>query len=254
MRSSAPSDPLIIVADHRRVFVFSIRQKQVIGYIRGHGGVSLFSYIPLLCFNAASSGLLRSPSTLGLQTFLQRLRRTLRLGRISCDPTVWLRYFRIYNLDHPTVSQTPENPAWPPWNGPSLGSAAHGADGFDALGDGCGHCFQLLVGGRSGMCSAIGLTILTYWMIRRTRVGRVKRQLSSSPAAHSDLWSARSLIFSQLDSLVFQADRHVKIWRILSDKSETLCRDDKPLFSARITTSRVLSIAWWVSLPRQGTS
>ncbi|KAJ7024344.1 hypothetical protein C8F04DRAFT_1302506 [Mycena alexandri] len=123
---------------------------------------------------------------------------------------------RIYNLDL-QVLVNHANPNWPPWKGGSEASAAHGTDGSDAKGPeyGIGRCVQLLVGGRSG--------------------------------GHA--WDVLSAAFHPRLPLLATcgADRCVKIWRTLPDRNETnleLIRADKPLFSARITTSRVLSVAW----------
>ncbi|KAF8213103.1 WD40-repeat-containing domain protein [Mycena galopus ATCC 62051] len=181
LRSSHPFDPLVIVADHRRVFVFNVRQKNMVGYNRGHGGrITSIAVHPT------------SPNV---------------FATTSSDFTT-----RIYNLDNKAVSEIPENPTWSPWSGPSGGSAAHGTDGSDSTGSGLSRCFQLLVGGRSGGNS---------WDV-----------LGAAFHPHLPLLATCG------------ADRHVKIWRVVSEKGETVFRDDKPLFSARITTSRVLSIAW----------
>ncbi|KAJ7244744.1 hypothetical protein B0H12DRAFT_1128573 [Mycena haematopus] len=179
LRSSRPFDPILLVTNHRRIFVFNVRQKKVIGYIRGHGG-----RITSIAVHSTSPNIFATTSS---------------------DFTT-----RIYNLDQ--ALKTPENPIWPPWEGPSLGSAAHGADGSDSTGYGYGHCFQILVGGRSG--------------------------------GHS--WDVLGAAFHPHLPLIATcgADRYVKIWKIVSDKSDAVFRDDKPLFSARVTTAAVLSIAW----------
>ncbi|KAJ7487545.1 hypothetical protein B0H11DRAFT_2013790 [Mycena galericulata] len=117
---------------------------------------------------------------------------------------------RIYNLD--LQVEHPKNPVWPPWIGPSQASAAHATDGSDSVGSGLGRCIQILVGGRSG--------------------------------GHA--WDVLGAAFHPQLPLIATcgADRHVKIWRLQFPSNERPVREDKPLFSARITTSRVLAIAW----------
>ncbi|KAF7339511.1 Coatomer beta subunit [Mycena sanguinolenta] len=180
LRSPRPFDPIVLVAHQRRIFVCNVRDKKVIGCIRGHGGrITSIVVDP------------RSPNI---------------FATTSADFTT-----RIYNLDHKPLEPS-ENPIWSPWDGPSLGSAAHGTDGSDSTGSGYSHCFQILVGGRSG--------------------GHVWDVLGAAFHPHLPLIATCG------------ADRHVKIWRIVSDKNNGVFRDDKPLFSARITTAAVLSIAW----------
>ncbi|KAJ6575053.1 WD40-repeat-containing domain protein [Mycena capillaripes] len=183
LRTARPFDPLVVAADNRRIFVLDIRHRKFLGYLRGHGG-----RITSIAVHPTSPNIFATTSS---------------------DFTT-----RIYNLDlkvH-SVGDPAENPAWPPWDGPSHGSAAHGTDGSDSTGSGFGRCVQILVGGRSG--------------------------------GHS--WDVLGAAFHPHLPLIATcgADRSVKIWRILSNRTGTVVRDDKPLFSARITTSRVLSIAW----------
>ncbi|KAK7064271.1 coatomer beta subunit [Favolaschia claudopus] len=175
LRSTQLSDPLVIVANNRRIFVFSVKHRKVYGYIRGHGGIAVHPTLPNI------------------------------FATTSADFTT-----RLYNLDH-EIPLNEDNPIWPPWEGPAMASAAHGTDGVDSAGTGIGRCFQMLVGGRSG--------------------------------GHN--WDVLGAAFHPRLPLIATcgADRHVKIWRInYTDK--TVFREDKPLFSAKITTSRVLSIAW----------
>ncbi|KAJ6515097.1 WD40-repeat-containing domain protein [Mycena vitilis] len=181
LRTSRPFDPLIVVAEGRRIFVLNVRQKKFVAYLRGHG-----NRITSIAVHPTSPNIFATTSS---------------------DFTT-----RIYNLDLKVLDESVENPAWPPWDGPSHGSAAHGTDGSDSTGTGYGRCVQILVGGRSG--------------------------------GHS--WDVLGAAFHRNLPLIATcgADRYVKIWRTLSSKDETVIRDDKPLFSARITTSRVLSIAW----------
>ncbi|KAJ7092671.1 WD40-repeat-containing domain protein [Mycena epipterygia] len=177
LRSSHPFDPLVILADHRRIFVLNVRQKRVVAYIRGHGG-----HITSIAVHPTSPNIFATTSS---------------------DFTT-----RIYNLD--LVQKNRRHPVWPPWDGPFHASAAHGMDGSDAEGSGFGRCIQILVGGRSG--------------------------------GHT--WDVLGAAFHPRLPLIATcgADRHVKIWRMLSSSNDI--GEDKPLFSARITTSRVLSIAW----------
>ncbi|KAF7347878.1 Coatomer beta subunit [Mycena venus] len=179
LRSSYPFDPIVLVADNRRILVFNVRQKRVVGLIRGHGG-----RITSIAVHPSSPNIFATTSS---------------------DFTT-----RIYNLDH-KVSNTTENPIWEPWDEPSSGSAAHGTDGSDSTGSGIGYCFQILIRGSGGHA----------WDV-----------LGAAFHPHLPLIATCG------------ADRYVKIWRIFSDKCESVFREDKPLFSARITTSRVLSIAW----------
>ncbi|KAJ7492674.1 hypothetical protein FB451DRAFT_1123732, partial [Mycena latifolia] len=180
LRSSHPFDPLALLADHRRIFVLNVRQRKIIGYIRGHGG-----RITSIAVHPTSPNVFAST---------------------SADFTT-----RIYDLDR-LAQKNAENPVWPPWDGPSHASAAHGTDGSDSQGSGVGRCIQILVGGRSG----------------------------------GHVWDVLGAAFHPRLPLIATcgADRHVKIWRILSNSTEAIILEDKPLFSARITTSRVLSIAW----------
>ncbi|KAJ7103585.1 WD40-repeat-containing domain protein [Mycena belliarum] len=181
LRSTHPFDPLALLADHRRIFVLNIRQKKIVGCVRGHGG-----RITSIAVHPTSPNIFAST---------------------SADFTT-----RIYDLDG-LAQKNAENPVWPPWDGPSHTSAAHGMDGLDAQGSGLGRCVQILVGGRSG--------------------------------GHA--WDVLGAAFHPRLPLILTcgADRHVKIWRILSGSTaEAPLLEDKPLFSARITTSRVLSVAW----------
>ncbi|KAJ7783729.1 hypothetical protein DFH07DRAFT_788908 [Mycena maculata] len=180
LRTHRPYDPLALLADSRRFFVFNVRQKRIIGYILQHGGrITSIAVHP------------NSPNI---------------FATTSADFTT-----RVYDLDF-EVQKNIENPVWPPWTGPSHASAAHGTDGSDAEGSGLGRCIQILVGGRSG--------------------------------GHN--WDVSGAAFHPRLPLIATcgADRHVKIWRIPSNSNETTVREDKPLFSARVTTARVLSIAW----------
>ncbi|KAJ7225567.1 WD40-repeat-containing domain protein [Mycena pura] len=179
LRSSYPFDPLVLVAYHRRIFIWHVRQNTTVGYLRGHGG-----RITSIAVHPTSPNIFATTSS---------------------DFTT-----RIYNLDLP--GQPNENPAWSPRDRPSCASAAHGMDGPDSEGSGSGRCIQILVGGRSG--------------------------------GHA--WDVLGAAFHPRLPLIVTcgADRHVKIWRFFSNWNETVKREDKPLFSARITTSRVLSIAW----------
>ncbi|KAJ7706239.1 hypothetical protein B0H17DRAFT_1192745 [Mycena rosella] len=181
LRSAYPFDPLALFASHRRIFVFNVRQNKIVGYIRGHGGVT----------NYLDSVHPTSPNI---------------FASTSADFTT-----RIYDLDY-EAHQNSENAVWPPWDGPSHASAAHGTDGSDSQGSGIGRCVQILVGGRSG----------------------------------GHVWDVLGAVFHPRLPLIATcgADRHVKIWRTRSNPSEAALLEDKPLFSARITTSRVLSVAW----------
>ncbi|KAJ6604596.1 WD40-repeat-containing domain protein, partial [Mycena vulgaris] len=180
LRSSHPFDPLALLASYRRIFVLNVRQNKIVGYLRGHGG-----RITSIAVHPTSPNIFASTSS---------------------DFTT-----RIYDLDR-HVQKNAENPVWPPWDGPSHASAAHGTDGTDSQGSGFGCCIQILVGGRSG----------------------------------GHVWDVLGAAFHPCLPLIATcgADRHAKIWRTLSNSTETAFLADKPLFSARITTSRVLSIAW----------
>ncbi|KAJ7750238.1 hypothetical protein B0H16DRAFT_857007 [Mycena metata] len=181
---SARLDPLVLVAHTRRIFIWNVKKRTIVGCIRDHGGrITSIAVHPT------------SPNF---------------FATTSADFTT-----RIYNLDLQVLVN--DNPSWPPWKGASEASAAHGTDGSDAKGPdyGMGRCVQLLVGGRSG----------------------------------GHVWDVLSAAFHPRLPLLATcgADRCVKIWRTLPDRNETnseLIRADKPLFSARITTSRVLSVAW----------
>ncbi|KAK6981656.1 coatomer beta subunit [Favolaschia claudopus] len=195
LRSTQLSDPLVIVANNRRIFVFSVKHRKVCGYIRGHGGrITAIAVHPTLPNIFATT---------------------------SADFTT-----RLYNLDL-EIPLNEDNPIWPPWEGPALASAAHGTDGVDSAGTGIGRCFQILVGGRSGghNWDVLGAAFHPRLPLIATCGVREPSQMFAS------------------HSVRYKADRHVKIWRInYTDKA--VFREDKPLFSAKITTSRVLSIAW----------
>ncbi|KAJ7150334.1 hypothetical protein C8R46DRAFT_501583 [Mycena filopes] len=180
LRSDRPFDPLVLVSHTRRIFIWNINKQALVGCIRDHGG-----RITSIAVHPTSPNL---------------------FATTSADFTT-----RIYNLDL-AVRKNEVNPPWPPWEGVTEASAAHGTDGKDAEGSGVGRCMQLLVGGRSG--------------------------------GHA--WDVLGAAFHPRLPLIATcgADRYVKIWRTYFDPTDTIFRDDKPLFSARITTSRVHSVAW----------
>ncbi|KAJ7630885.1 hypothetical protein FB45DRAFT_549993 [Roridomyces roridus] len=118
---------------------------------------------------------------------------------------------RIYNLDQSADGH--ENSTWKSWQGPSRASAAHGTDGPDSGSSGHGRCIGILGGGRSG----------------------------------GHVWDVSCASFHPWLPLIVTCgvDRFVKIWRTPIDSpTGPVIPDEKPLFSACITTSQVLSIAW----------
>ncbi|KAJ7125636.1 hypothetical protein C8R43DRAFT_1029729 [Mycena crocata] len=179
LRSTHPFDPLVLMTRYRRVFIWNVRQRKIVGYARGHGG-----RITSITIHPTSPNIFATTSS---------------------DFTT-----RIYDLDQ--LAKEKEDVEWLPWTGPFRGSSAHGADGADSEGSGLGRCTHILAGGRSG--------------------------------GHS--WDVTAASFHPRLPLIATcgADRYVKIWRVFSKPGDLLVREDKPLFSARVTTSGILSIAW----------
>ncbi|KAJ7071086.1 hypothetical protein C8F01DRAFT_1109068, partial [Mycena amicta] len=116
---------------------------------------------------------------------------------------------RVYDLDilH-EVPQKP-NPVWIPWTGPSTAGAAHGLDTRATEGSGIGRCTVLLAGGIYG--------------------GHASDVLGAAFHPRLPLIATCGV------------DHYVKIWRCAPGRSRV---ENKPLFSALVSSSRILSIAW----------
>ncbi|KAF7320048.1 Coatomer beta subunit [Mycena kentingensis (nom. inval.)] len=117
---------------------------------------------------------------------------------------------RIYDLNMHSADSTTAHPHWMGWAGSTTSSAAHGYDGEDAKGEGIGRCILTLTGGIYG--------------------------------GHA--WDALGASFHPTLPLIATcgADHFVKIWRCVLSKDPS--NEDKPLFSGRISTARIFSVAW----------
>nr|GAT44143.1 coatomer beta subunit [Mycena chlorophos] len=117
---------------------------------------------------------------------------------------------RIYNLDILPDAEKRVNPIFRPWKGPSTAGAAQGFDHPESDGSGIGRLAVLLAGGIYG----------------------------------GHLWDVTGAAFHATLPLIATcgADHYVKIWRCILDKSRT--QEDKPIFSAKLATSRILGIKW----------
>ncbi|KAF7306877.1 Coatomer beta subunit [Mycena indigotica] len=117
---------------------------------------------------------------------------------------------RVYNLDILPQSPYPPHPRWRPWPGPSAASAAQGFDTLADQGSGIGRRIVLLAGGIYG----------------------------------GHLWDVLGAAFHPRLPLIATcgADRYVKFWRCVPGQS--MIREDKPIFSAKLSAARIFSIAW----------
>ncbi|KIP11382.1 hypothetical protein PHLGIDRAFT_473083 [Phlebiopsis gigantea 11061_1 CR5-6] len=113
-----PTNPVLILAASRSIFVFDLSSMTIVGKLRGHGGeITSIAVHPSWPYMFLTTS--RDLST------------------------------RLYNLQF-TARREPNNPPWPPNKGGSLAGPAFGLHSSEPEGDGAGRCVGVLVGNRSG--------------------------------------------------------------------------------------------------------
>ncbi|KZT30641.1 WD40 repeat-like protein [Neolentinus lepideus HHB14362 ss-1] len=109
---------MVVFAAGSLLYVVDVRSRQIIGYLRGHGGaITSIAVHPVHPYIFCTT---------------------------SRDFTT-----RIYDLTQ-APAQYPTNPHWPPSKEPSLAGAAYGLQMSEPEGQGIGRCVAVLAGGRSG--------------------------------------------------------------------------------------------------------
>lgn len=116
-------EPLLIISIRNLLYVYDVRERKILSYLRGHGGTI--------------TSIVVHPTVTNLFCTTSRDYST-----------------RIYDLhltvQDPAKEQGPGNPGWPPGKGQSFAGAAHGLRMTEGEGSGIGRCIIVLVGGRSG--------------------------------------------------------------------------------------------------------